>query len=157
VAHESHRSLLDLTFQSLKSIRLKINGTHGTTGTTDALMRIAALYDIHGNVPALEAIIREFRELGGDRIVVGGDVVPGPMPEGILSALASLDIPVDSTSAMEKSPCCNRWLARSQSLCPSRIAHRSDYPDAEQFATRCVLAPSPEEEMLKAFSKAELK
>ena len=58
-------------------------------------MRIAALYDIHGNLPALEAVIREFRELGVDRIVVGGDVVPGPMPEGTLSALASLDIPVD--------------------------------------------------------------
>ena len=58
-------------------------------------MRIAALYDIHGNLPAVEAVIKAVRELAVDRIVVGGDVVPGPMPEETLTALTSLDLPVD--------------------------------------------------------------
>jgi len=43
-------------------------------------MSVAALYDIHGNLPALEAIIAEITAIGVGRIVVGGDVVPGPMP-----------------------------------------------------------------------------
>ena len=59
------------------------------------MMRVAALYDIHGNLPALEAVLHEIRHLGVDRIVVGGDVVPGPMPRETLSCLLALDIPTD--------------------------------------------------------------
>ena len=43
-------------------------------------MRVAAIYDIHANLPALEAVIREIRQAEVDQIVVGGDVLPGPMP-----------------------------------------------------------------------------
>ena len=57
-------------------------------------MRIAALYDIHGNLPALEAVLDEVRAANVDEIVVGGDVVPGPMGPETLALLASLDIPV---------------------------------------------------------------
>jgi predicted phosphodiesterase len=57
-------------------------------------MRVAALFDIHGNLPALEAVLRDVRESGVDRIVVGGDVVPGPMPREALSRLLNLDLPV---------------------------------------------------------------
>ena len=56
-------------------------------------MRVAAIYDIHGNLPALEAVLAEVREIGVDRIVVGGDVLPGPMPRECLDVLLSLDIP----------------------------------------------------------------
>lgn len=34
-------------------------------------MRIAALYDIHGNLPALEAVLDDVRLAGVDEIVVG--------------------------------------------------------------------------------------
>jgi predicted phosphodiesterase len=57
-------------------------------------MRVAALYDIHGNLPALEAVLRKIREADVDRIVVGGDVVPGPMPRETLACLLDLDIPI---------------------------------------------------------------
>ena len=57
-------------------------------------MRVAALYDIHGNLPALEAVLQEVRQVGVDRIVVGGDVVSGPMPRETLHALLNLDIPI---------------------------------------------------------------
>jgi predicted phosphodiesterase len=57
-------------------------------------MRVAALYDIHGNLPALEATLREIRRIGVDQIVIGGDVVPGPMPRESLECLLGLDIPV---------------------------------------------------------------
>jgi predicted phosphodiesterase len=57
-------------------------------------MRFAALYDIHGNLPALEAVLEEVREAEVDQIVVGGDVVPGPMPRETLAGLRDLKIPV---------------------------------------------------------------
>ena len=57
-------------------------------------MRIAGLFDIHGNLPALEAVLEEVRQAGVDQIVVGGDVVPGPMPRETLRCLLDLDLPV---------------------------------------------------------------
>ena len=56
-------------------------------------MRIAALYDIHGNLPALEAVIADVRTAGADVIVVGGDVVPGPMPREVFALLSRIESP----------------------------------------------------------------
>jgi len=57
-------------------------------------MRVAALYDIHGNLPALEAVLKELSVVGVDAVVVGGDVLPGPMPRETLACLRALDWPV---------------------------------------------------------------
>jgi putative phosphoesterase len=57
-------------------------------------MRVAALYDIHGNLPALEAIVRDVRQADVDRIVIGGDVLPGPMPRETIGYLQGLDLSV---------------------------------------------------------------
>lgn len=56
--------------------------------------RVAALYDIHGNLPALQAVLREVRLAGAGHVVVGGDAIPGPMQKATLACLAQLDIPV---------------------------------------------------------------
>src|SRR5258708_20995479 len=56
-------------------------------------MRVAAIYDIHGNLPALEAVLEETRRAEVDRVVVGGDVFPGPMPRETLAYLLDLEIP----------------------------------------------------------------
>ena len=56
--------------------------------------RVAAIYDIHGNLPALEAVLDEIRGAAVDQIVVGGDVLPGPMPLETLACLLDLDIPM---------------------------------------------------------------
>src|SRR3954454_18658609 len=58
-------------------------------------MRLAVLYDIHGNLPALEAVIAEVRRDGIDRIVFGGDIVPGPMPRETIDYLRALHIGAD--------------------------------------------------------------
>jgi len=58
-------------------------------------MRIAALYDIHGNLPALDAVLAEVAREGVDRVVVGGDVLPGPMARECLRRLESLDVPTE--------------------------------------------------------------
>lgn len=53
-------------------------------------MRVAALYDIHGNLPALEAVLAEVAREGVDAVVVGGDVVAGPQPSETLERLRAL-------------------------------------------------------------------
>ena len=58
-------------------------------------MRVAALFDIHGNLPALEAVLPEIRRDGADRVVIGGDVLPGPMPRECLDLVLGLGIPTD--------------------------------------------------------------
>jgi putative phosphoesterase len=50
-------------------------------------VRVAALYDIHGNLPALDAVIAD---VAADVIVVGGDAVAGPWPAETLERLRSL-------------------------------------------------------------------
>jgi predicted phosphodiesterase len=54
------------------------------------LMGIAALYDIHGNLPALEAVLAELDGAGVDRVVVGGDVTAGPFPAECVDLLREL-------------------------------------------------------------------
>jgi putative phosphoesterase len=53
-------------------------------------MRIAAIYDIHGNLPALAAVLHEIDQLAPDLIVVGGDVAAGPMPRVTIERLMEL-------------------------------------------------------------------
>jgi predicted phosphodiesterase len=57
-------------------------------------MRIAVLADIHGNLPALRAVLRELDADGYDAIVVAGDVVAGPLVRQPLELLASRPEPV---------------------------------------------------------------
>lgn len=57
-------------------------------------MSVAAIYDIHANLPALQAVLAELRSARVERLVVGGDVLPGPMPCETLAALFDLEIPV---------------------------------------------------------------
>jgi putative phosphoesterase len=54
-------------------------------------LRVAALYDIHGNFPALEAVLAEVEREGVDAIVVGGDIAAGPpQPREVLERVRSL-------------------------------------------------------------------
>jgi putative phosphoesterase len=57
-------------------------------------MRLAALYDIHANLAALDAVLDEVRAADVDRIIIGGDVLPGPMSRETLLRLLDLDVPV---------------------------------------------------------------
>jgi len=52
--------------------------------------RVAALYDIHGNLPALEAALDAADAAGADTILVGGDVVLGPMPRETIDRLLAM-------------------------------------------------------------------
>jgi len=58
-----------------------------------AVRRVAALYDIHGNRPALEAVLAEVAREDVDLVVIGGDVVPGPMVRECLERVRHLPWP----------------------------------------------------------------
>jgi putative phosphoesterase len=53
-------------------------------------MRVAAISDIHGNLPALEAVLAEIERENVDEIVVVGDSVSGPWPAEVFDLLESV-------------------------------------------------------------------
>jgi len=53
-------------------------------------LRVAALYDVHANVPALEAVLADVEREGVDTIVFGGDLTWGPEPSEALTIVRSL-------------------------------------------------------------------
>ncbi len=53
---------------------------------------LAVLYDIHGNLPALEAVLEEARAAGAERWLLGGDYSAfGPWPRETLERLLELE------------------------------------------------------------------
>jgi putative phosphoesterase len=54
-------------------------------------VRAAALFDIHGNLPALEAVLADVEREEVDAIVFGGDIASGPMPRETVELVRSLD------------------------------------------------------------------
>jgi len=53
---------------------------------------LALLYDVHGNLPALQAVLDDARARGADRWLLGGDyALFGPEPEGALEELRALE------------------------------------------------------------------
>jgi predicted phosphodiesterase len=57
-------------------------------------VKVLALYDIHGNVEALEAVLADSSAAAPDAIVVGGDAVPGPFARAVLDRLDALGCPL---------------------------------------------------------------
>lgn len=54
------------------------------------LNRVAVLSDIHGVLPALEAVLAEPDVFAADHIVLTGDIAAGPQPAQVLDLLTSL-------------------------------------------------------------------
>jgi putative phosphoesterase len=57
-------------------------------------VRVLALYDIHGNSEALDAVLADPRAAEPDVVLIGGDAVPGPFGLATLARLDRLDVPV---------------------------------------------------------------
>jgi predicted phosphodiesterase len=51
---------------------------------------VAALYDVHGNLPALEAVLDDVDRLEPDVLLFGGDVAAGPFPHETIELLRGL-------------------------------------------------------------------
>ena len=54
-------------------------------------MRVAALADVHGNLPALEAVLAEVERERPDFVVFCGDVASGPMPGETIERLMKVE------------------------------------------------------------------
>src|SRR5919108_4432300 len=57
-------------------------------------MKVLALYDVHGNLDALDAVLADPRAADPDLIVIGGDAVPGPFARATLNRIDALPSPV---------------------------------------------------------------
>ncbi|MGI8412167.1 MAG: metallophosphoesterase family protein, partial [Solirubrobacteraceae bacterium] len=55
-------------------------------------MNVLALYDIHANIDALEAVLADPGAADPDHIVVGGDAVPGRFAAATLARLRGLPV-----------------------------------------------------------------
>lgn len=61
------------------------------------MTRLAIIADIHGNLPALEAVLADLRTLAPDQVIVNGDLVGrGPQSREILEAIGETNWPVVS-------------------------------------------------------------
>jgi predicted phosphodiesterase len=56
-------------------------------------MKVLALYDIHGNLDALKAVLDDPRVTDAEAIVVGGDIVPGAFSAECLALLRGQELP----------------------------------------------------------------
>ena len=80
-------------------------------------MRVAVVSDVHGNLPALEAVLAEIEREKVDLVVSGGDVAMGPMPAECVDALLALDRVVwvrgnaDREAVPERYTELARWVA----------------------------------------------
>jgi predicted phosphodiesterase len=54
-------------------------------------VHVAALYDVQGNLPALEAVLADVEREKVGEIVFGGDIAAGPFPRDTLELVRSLD------------------------------------------------------------------
>lgn len=57
-------------------------------------MKIAAIYDIHANPNALNAVLNEIEESDVELIIIGGDVIAGPLPNETLTLLKQASTPM---------------------------------------------------------------
>jgi diadenosine tetraphosphatase ApaH/serine/threonine PP2A family protein phosphatase len=63
-----------------------------TSTIGDATGVLALLYDVHGNLPALDAVLADARDRGAQRFVLGGDyALFGPWPADTVARLRNLD------------------------------------------------------------------
>ena len=56
-------------------------------------MRVAALADVHGNAPALAAVLEEVARERPDLVVFCGDLTWGSLPQETLALVRALEIP----------------------------------------------------------------
>lgn len=85
-------------------------------------MRVAVLSDIHGNVPALNAVLNDVATEGADAVVLNGDIAAGPLPVETLDLLEAL-----GDRGVWVRGNCDRLMVEAYDL------RRSTWPEVEAF------------------------
>lgn len=110
-------------------------------------MRTAALYDVHGNVHALEAVLSELEGESVDDIVFGGDVLHGPFPRETLELARSVDA-IWIRGNCERAPFerpGSRWVF--EQLQPVDWEALAALPTAVEIAGVCYCHATPTDDM----------
>lgn len=93
------------------------------------MTRFAVLADIHGNLPALEAVLEDAERLGIDRYLAAGDLCnAGPCPRQVLDSLRSLNAQIvrgngDNYLIDYHTGRAPSWWRSSAPMAPVRWAH----------------------------------
>ncbi len=135
-------------------------------------MNILALYDIHANIDALDAVLADPRAARPDAVVVGGDAVPGPFARETLARLDALSVPVhwvrgngerevaEAIGAPAAAP--DDWAARTAAITAAELGDdRARALGALGLTVRldgvlfCHASPRRDDEMLTRVSTSE--
>jgi putative phosphoesterase len=111
--------------------------------------RVAALYDVHGNLPALEAVLAE---VGDAQVVFGGDLAWGPFPAEAVDRIRELDGALFVRGNADRDPG-DDWVV--EQLGPERLAWLQSLPTQVELEIEglgrvlfCHGSPRSDEEML---------
>ena len=122
-------------------------------------MTRALLYDIHGNLPALEAVIEDARREGAKQFVLGGDyALAGAWPQETVKRLEKLDADWIRGNT-------ERWLEEPSDAPDDELLHRAleycrkqlggkrteqlfELPERAEIDGACVCHASPRSDML---------
>jgi putative phosphoesterase len=111
-------------------------------------LRVAAIYDIHGNLPALEAVLSDLELIEPDLLIVGGDVVSGPMPAEVLDRLAGLGEVVRFVRGNA-----DREVISAYEMSPSEIEARIEDPVVRMSGWVAARLERRHRELLASFSE----
>ena len=109
-------------------------------------MRVAALYDVHANVPALEAVLAEVEREGVDAILFGGDLTWGPEPHEALTLVRSLSGTRFVRGNCDREP--DEW--ERASLTAAEVAFLQGLPGRQELdgVLYCHATPRSDEEIV---------
>jgi putative phosphoesterase len=134
-------------------------------------MKLLALYDIHGNLDALDAVLADPRASNPDVVVIGGDAVPGPEASVTLDRLQAISLPVrwvrgngerEVAAAVGGDPLADDPSARTAAITARELGARRAQALGELPLTReldgilfCHASPRRDDEMLTRLSTAQ--
>jgi predicted phosphodiesterase len=135
-------------------------------------VNVLALYDIHGNVDALEAVLADPRAADPDAVLVGGDAVPGPFCRATLARLEALGVPVHwvrgngerevAAAVGGPEPAPDDWAARTAAITAAELGDEAALPLGDIPLTveldgvlYCHASPRRDDEMLTRISPTE--
>ena len=110
--------------------------------------QVAAIYDIHGNLPALEAVLSDLERIEPDLLIVGGDVVSGPMPVEVLDRLVGLGKVVRFVRGNA-----DREVISAYEMSPLEIEARMDDPVVRMSGWAAARLERRHRELLASFSE----
>jgi putative phosphoesterase len=118
-------------------------------------LKVAALYDVHANVPALEAVLVDVEREGVDTILFGGDLCWGPEPHEVLALVRSLPDARFVRGNCDREP--DDWMRAE--LSEGELAFLEGLPERQELdgVLYCHATPRSDEEIVTpATSDAEV-